>query len=186
MRWAWRLRSKQCTGPGRALGSDVILGNTYHLMLRPGAERVARLGGLHEFALALSDPHRQRRFQVMSLATRRSAKGVTFRSHIDGAAMKCRRSARSEIQGLLDSTFRCNSTNAPHCRRAAGHRARDDFRLRWAERWERRSANSRTGDVRRRPGRRQCGGCVRSGSRSHGPEGLRVGGWRSASHRGDA
>ncbi len=46
----------------RDLGSDIILGNTYHLMLRPGAERVARLGGLHEFAaLAVSDPHRQRR-----------------------------------------------------------------------------------------------------------------------------
>src|ERR671913_224547 len=73
----------------RDLGSDIILGNTYHLMLRPGAERVARLGGLHEFARwpypILTDSGG---FQVMSLSQLRklTENGVTFRSHIDGAA----------------------------------------------------------------------------------------------------
>ena len=71
-----------------ATGADVILGNTYHLMLRPGAERVARLGGLHRFIgweqPILTDSGG---FQVMSLAERRtlSEAGVSFRSHIDGA-----------------------------------------------------------------------------------------------------
>ena len=74
----------------RAAGADIILGNTYHLMLRPGAERVARLGGLHEFARwphpILTDSGG---FQVMSLSQLRKLdeKGVTFRSHIDGAAL---------------------------------------------------------------------------------------------------
>ena len=72
----------------RDLGADVILGNTYHLMLRPGAERVAKLGGLHEFARwpypILTDSGG---FQVMSLSALRkmSEKSVTFQSHIDGA-----------------------------------------------------------------------------------------------------
>lgn len=70
------------------LGADIILGNTYHLMLRPGAERIARLGGLHVFARwpkpILTDSGG---FQVMSLAGLRklTEKGVTFQSHIDGA-----------------------------------------------------------------------------------------------------
>ena len=71
----------------RATGADIILGNTYHLMLRPGAERVARLGGLHEFGRwpypILTDSGG---FQVMSLAKLRklTENGVVFRSHIDG------------------------------------------------------------------------------------------------------
>ncbi len=90
----------------RALGSDIILGNTYHLMLRPGAERVARLGGLHEFARwpypILTDSGG---FQVMSLSQLRkiSEDGVTFRSHIDGAAHVMSPERSIEIQGLLDS-----------------------------------------------------------------------------------
>ncbi|WP_442578247.1 tRNA guanosine(34) transglycosylase Tgt [Mesorhizobium sp. ASY16-5R] len=90
----------------RALGSDIILGNTYHLMLRPGAERVARLGGLHEFARwphpILTDSGG---FQVMSLAKLRKLNeiGVTFRSHIDGAAYEMSPERSIEIQGLLDS-----------------------------------------------------------------------------------
>jgi len=70
----------------RDLGSDVILGNTYHLMLRPGAERVAKQGGLHDFARwphpILTDSGG---FQVMSLSQLRklTEKGVTFKSHID-------------------------------------------------------------------------------------------------------
>ncbi|MEQ1953469.1 tRNA guanosine(34) transglycosylase Tgt [Mesorhizobium sp. CN2-181] len=90
----------------RALGSDIILGNTYHLMLRPGAERVARLGGLHEFARwphpILTDSGG---FQVMSLAKLRklNENGVTFRSHIDGAAYEMSPERSIEIQGLLGS-----------------------------------------------------------------------------------
>jgi queuine tRNA-ribosyltransferase len=90
----------------RALGSDIILGNTYHLMLRPGAERMARLGGLHEFARwphpILTDSGG---FQVMSLAQLRklTEKGVTFKSHVDGAAYEMTPERSIEIQGLLDS-----------------------------------------------------------------------------------
>ncbi|MEP4420097.1 MAG: tRNA guanosine(34) transglycosylase Tgt [Nitratireductor sp.] len=90
----------------RALGADIILGNTYHLMLRPGAERVARLGGLHEFARwphpILTDSGG---FQVMSLAQLRklSEKGVTFKSHIDGAVHEMSPERSIEIQGLLGS-----------------------------------------------------------------------------------
>src|SRR5690606_12236682 len=73
----------------RAAGADIVLGNTYHLMLRPGAERVARLGGLHVF---MDWPHPiltdSGGFQVMSLAKLRklTEDGVTFKSHIDGAS----------------------------------------------------------------------------------------------------
>jgi queuine tRNA-ribosyltransferase len=90
----------------RGVGADVILGNTYHLMLRPGAERVARLGGLHEFARwpwpILTDSGG---FQVMSLSKLRklNEQGVTFRSHIDGAKYEMSPERSIEIQGLLDS-----------------------------------------------------------------------------------
>src|ERR671917_2744527 len=73
-------------GQVRALGADIVLGNTYHLMLRPGAERVARLGGLHAF---MNWPHPiltdSGGFQVMSLSPLRAIDetGVTFQSHID-------------------------------------------------------------------------------------------------------
>lgn len=90
----------------RDLGADIILGNTYHLMLRPGAERVGKLGGLHDFARwpgpILTDSGG---FQVMSLAQLRKLdeKGVTFRSHIDGRAYEMTPERSIEIQGLLDS-----------------------------------------------------------------------------------
>ncbi|HRP78375.1 MAG TPA: tRNA guanosine(34) transglycosylase Tgt [Aquamicrobium sp.] len=90
----------------REAGADIILGNTYHLMLRPGAERVARLGGLHDFARwpwpILTDSGG---FQVMSLAQLRklNENGVTFRSHIDGAKYEMTPERSIEIQGLLDS-----------------------------------------------------------------------------------
>ncbi|MCB1500892.1 MAG: tRNA guanosine(34) transglycosylase Tgt [Bauldia sp.] len=92
-----------------ALGSDVILGNTYHLMLRPGAERVAALGGLHTFANwpwpILTDSGG---FQVMSLAALRriDKDGVTFRSHIDGSEHRLTPERSLEIQALLDSDIR--------------------------------------------------------------------------------
>lgn len=90
----------------RDLGADIILGNTYHLMLRPGPERVARLGGLHELIRwpwpILTDSGG---FQVMSLAGLRKLdeKGVTFKSHIDGALHHMSPERSIEIQGLLDS-----------------------------------------------------------------------------------
>jgi queuine tRNA-ribosyltransferase len=90
----------------RDTGADILLGNTYHLMLRPGAERVAALGGLHDFMdwqrPILTDSGG---FQVMSLAKLRklTEKGVTFRSHIDGSAHELTPERSIEIQTLLDS-----------------------------------------------------------------------------------
>ncbi len=90
----------------RDTGADILLGNTYHLMLRPGAERVAALGGLHDFMdwqrPILTDSGG---FQVMSLTKLRklTEKGVTFRSHIDGSAHELTPERSIEIQTLLDS-----------------------------------------------------------------------------------
>ncbi len=89
-----------------ATGADILLGNTYHLMLRPGAERIARLGGLHRFMgwqrPILTDSGG---FQVMSLAGLRqlSEEGVRFRSHIDGSAHLLTPERSMEIQRLLGS-----------------------------------------------------------------------------------
>jgi queuine tRNA-ribosyltransferase len=97
----------------RDTGADILLGNTYHLMLRPGAERVARLGGLHKFMdwprPILTDSGG---FQVMSLSKLRkiTEEGVKFRSHIDGSeqflsperAMEIQRLLGSDIQMVLD------------------------------------------------------------------------------------
>ncbi|TCT00980.1 tRNA guanosine(34) transglycosylase Tgt [Aquabacter spiritensis] len=88
----------------RATGADILLGNTYHLMLRPGAERVAALGGLHRFMQwdrpILTDSGG---FQVMSLSQLRKLDpdGVTFRSHVDGAMHRLTPERAMEIQGLL-------------------------------------------------------------------------------------
>ena len=90
----------------RATGADILLGNTYHLMLRPGAERVARLGGLHKFMNwerpILTDSGG---FQVMSLAGLRKLTegGVTFSSHIDGSKHMLSPETSMEIQRLLGS-----------------------------------------------------------------------------------
>ena len=90
----------------RATGADILLGNTYHLMLRPGAERVARLGGLHEFMNwdrpILTDSGG---FQVMSLAGLRklTEEGVRFSSHIDGSKHMLTPERSMEIQRLLGS-----------------------------------------------------------------------------------
>ncbi|WP_267550934.1 tRNA guanosine(34) transglycosylase Tgt [Rhizobium rhizogenes] len=90
----------------RESGADIILGNTYHLMLRPGAERVARLGGLHEL---IRWPHPiltdSGGFQVMSLSGLRKLdeKGVTFKSHVDGSLHHMSPERSIEIQGLLGS-----------------------------------------------------------------------------------
>src|SRR3979411_1644678 len=88
----------------RASGSDILLGNTYHLMLRPGAERIAALGGLHRFMnwpqAILTDSGG---FQVMSLKALRtiSEEGVTFRSHLDGSRHLLTPERSIEIQHLL-------------------------------------------------------------------------------------
>ncbi|MDO9418561.1 tRNA guanosine(34) transglycosylase Tgt [Pararhizobium sp.] len=90
----------------RELGADIILGNTYHLMLRPGAERVARLGGLHKLIgwehPILTDSGG---FQVMSLSGLRKLdeQGVTFKSHLDGSLHHMSPERSIEIQGLLGS-----------------------------------------------------------------------------------
>jgi len=90
----------------RAAGADIILGNTYHLMLRPGAERVARLGGLHGFMgwerPILTDSGG---YQVMSLSalTKQSEEGVAFQSHLDGSRHMLTPERSMEIQRLLGS-----------------------------------------------------------------------------------
>jgi queuine tRNA-ribosyltransferase len=90
----------------RATGADILLGNTYHLMLRPGAERVARLGGLHAFMgwdrPILTDSGG---YQVMSLSalTKQSEEGVAFKSHLDGSRHMISPERSMEIQRLLGS-----------------------------------------------------------------------------------
>ncbi|WP_332714332.1 tRNA guanosine(34) transglycosylase Tgt [Pelagibacterium mangrovi] len=122
----------------RETGADVLLGNTYHLMLRPGAERVARLGGLHEFMdwqrPILTDSGG---FQVMSLAKLRKLdeNGVKFKSHIDGSSYDLTPERSIEIQKLLDSDIimqldECVALPAEHdeLERAM------ELSIRWAER----------------------------------------------------
>jgi queuine tRNA-ribosyltransferase len=96
-------------GTVRDLGTDIILSNTYHLMVRPGAERVAALGGLHAFANwpwpILTDSGG---YQVMSLSKLRAVDddGVTFQSHIDGSTHRLTPERAMEVQALLDSDIR--------------------------------------------------------------------------------
>jgi queuine tRNA-ribosyltransferase len=122
----------------RETGADILLGNTYHLMLRPGAERVASLGGLHTFMdwerPILTDSGG---FQVMSLAKLRKLdeKGVTFRSHIDGSAYELTPERSIEIQTLLDSDIimQLDECIALPAERPEMERAME-LSLRWAER----------------------------------------------------
>jgi queuine tRNA-ribosyltransferase len=122
----------------KASGADIVLGNTYHLMLRPGAEEIAALGGLHRF---IGWPHPiltdSGGFQVMSLAKLRkiSERGVVFKSHIDGAryeltperSLEIQRLLGSDIQMQLDECVRlpCSDEEAERAMRLS---------LRWAER----------------------------------------------------
>ena len=122
----------------RELGADIILGNTYHLMLRPGAERVARLGGLHGFIgwdrPILTDSGG---FQVMSLSGLRKLDetGVTFKSHVDGSLHFMSPERSIEIQGLLDSDIQMQLDEcvALPAERKEIERAME-MSLRWAER----------------------------------------------------
>ena len=122
----------------RATGTGIVLGNTYHLMLRPGAERVERLGGLHRMmdwpGIILTDSGG---FQVMSLAGLRkmTEQGVTFQSHIDGAKDFLSPERSTEIQHLLDSTItmaldECTPHPATHDEAARSM----GMSMRWAER----------------------------------------------------
>ncbi|MEN9682999.1 MAG: tRNA guanosine(34) transglycosylase Tgt [Pseudomonadota bacterium] len=122
----------------RATGADIILGNTYHLMLRPGAERVARLGGLHRFMNwdrpILTDSGG---YQVMSLSELRkiTEEGVTFKSHLDGSRHVITPERSMEIQRLLGSDIvmafdECPRADAPIDVLAESMR----MSMRWAKR----------------------------------------------------
>jgi queuine tRNA-ribosyltransferase len=125
----------------RATGADILLGNTYHLMLRPGAERVARLGGLHKFMRwdgpILTDSGG---FQVMSLSALRkmSEQGVTFQSHIDGSTHHVTPERSIEIQCLLGADIQMQ---LDECIELPATRERAikamELSLRWAERSKR-------------------------------------------------
>ncbi len=121
-----------------ATGADILLGNTYHLMLRPTAERVAKLGGLHKFMNwdkpILTDSGG---FQVMSLAGLRklTERGVTFKSHIDGSKHEITPERSMEIQELLGSDIvmcfdECPALPADRARIAESMR----LSMRWAKR----------------------------------------------------
>ncbi len=125
----------------RDAGADIVLGNTYHLMLRPGAERIAALGGLQAFTgwngPMLTDSGG---FQVMSLSELRKVKeaAVTFRSHIDGAIVELSPERSIEVQRLLGSDI---AMQMDECVRLPAERSDIDramqLSLRWAERSKR-------------------------------------------------
>lgn len=122
----------------KSTGAEIILGNTYHLMLRPTAERIAHFGGLHKFmnwpGPILTDSGG---FQVMSLASLRkmSEKGVRFRSHIDGAYYDLTPERSVEIQHLLDSniTMQLDECVKLPCEKEEAERAME-LSIRWAKR----------------------------------------------------
>ena len=122
----------------RALGADIVLGNVYHLMLRPGAERVAALGGLHKL---MNWPHPiltdSGGFQVMSLSKLRKLdeNGVTFQSHLDGSKHVLTPERSMEIQALLGSDIQMQFDECirlPASREDVERAMR--LSLRWAER----------------------------------------------------
>lgn len=122
----------------RALGADIILGNTYHLMLRPGAERMARLGGLHTFMNwqrpILTDSGG---YQVMSLSdlNKLTEKGVEFRSHIDGSKHMLTPERSMEIQRLLGSDIVMAFDECPRADRPRDEIAASmELSMRWAAR----------------------------------------------------
>src|SRR5499427_1077892 len=125
----------------KASGTDIVLGNTYHLMLRPGAERIAALGGLHRFINwpypILTDSGG---YQVMSLSELRKIdhNGVTFRSHLDGAMVALTPERAIEIQSLLGSDI---AMQLDECIRLPQQREELERAMRlslaWAERCKR-------------------------------------------------
>jgi queuine tRNA-ribosyltransferase len=135
----------------REAGSDIVLGNTYHLMLRPGEQRIAALGGLQKFTgwngPMLTDSGG---FQVMSLAQLRkvSENAVTFRSHIDGIAIELSPERAIEVQRLLGSDI---AMQLDECVRLPAERADIEramqLSLRWAERCRRAFESGRAGSM---------------------------------------
>ena len=121
-----------------ATGADILLGNTYHLMLRPTAERIDRLGGLHQFMNwqkpILTDSGG---FQVMSLAGLRklTEEGVTFKSHIDGSKHMLSPERSMEIQKLLGSDIVMCFDECPALPASEGNvRKSMELSMRWAQR----------------------------------------------------
>jgi queuine tRNA-ribosyltransferase len=122
----------------RATGADIILGNTYHLMLRPGAERVARLGGLHAFSgwdrPILTDSGG---YQVMSLSALRkiTEEGVSFQSHLDGSKHMLSPERSMEIQRLLGSDIVMAFDECPANGVSRDEAAKSmEMSMRWAKR----------------------------------------------------
>ena len=147
-----------------------MLANTYHLMLRPGAERIARLGGLHALhALGPADPHGLRRLpgHEPGQAQRKiTDEGVAFQSHIDGASHLLTPERAIEIQCLLgaDIQMQLDECIALPAAREEIERAVDRS-LAWAERVQARlraslRAQAGPGPVRHRPGRHRCRRCA--------------------------
>ena len=159
-------------GGGARTGAEILLGNTYHLMLRPGAERVAALGGLHTIhELAAADPDRFRRLPGMSLSQLRKIdeNAVTFRSHLDGAMVRTVARARDRDPGAARRRHRrCSSTNACGCRRRARRSsARCSFRCAGRSAASAPSrARSGPRAVRHRAGRRRSGVAHRKRARA--------------------
>ena len=125
----------------RDAGADIILGNTYHLMLRPGAERVAKLGGLHKFmgwdGPILTDSGG---FQVMSLAKIRkiTEEGAAFQSHLDGSRHMLSPERSIEIQSLLGADIQMQFDECIELPAAAPRSSAPcELSLRWAERSKR-------------------------------------------------
>jgi queuine tRNA-ribosyltransferase len=133
----------------RASGADIMLANTYHLMLRPSAERVAALGGLHAFMnWPLPIITDSGGFQVMSLSGLRkvSEAGVTFRSHLDGAMMELSPERAIEVQGLLGSDIAMQLDECVRVPAEPAEIARAmELSLRWAERCKRAFASAQAG-----------------------------------------
>jgi queuine tRNA-ribosyltransferase len=133
-------------GDVRASGADIILGNTYHLMLRPGAERVARLGGLHRFMgwdrPILTDSGG---YQVMSLAdlTKVSEDGVAFASHLDGTRHLLTPERSVEVQLMLGSDI---VMAFDQLLPASATREEQTAAMERSMRWARRSRDAFTGD----------------------------------------
>ena len=122
----------------RSAGADIILGNTYHLMLRPGAERIARLGGLHKFMNwdrpILTDSGG---YQVMSLSdlNKLTEEGVEFRSHLDGSKHMLTPERSMEIQRLLGSDIVMAFDECPRADRPLAEiEASMEMSMRWAKR----------------------------------------------------
>jgi queuine tRNA-ribosyltransferase len=131
-----------------ATGAEIVLGNTYHLMLRPGAERIAALGGLHAFmnwpGPILTDSGG---FQVMSLSALRklTENGVTFRSHLDGAMVELSPERAIEIQALLGADI---SMQLDECLKLPAAPAEIDRAMQLSLRWGERSKRAFEGRAR--------------------------------------